>query len=106
MAREPAEATEQETHLIDVITQYLEDQGAGRAPDRQGLLAQHPDLAEELMDFFAAEDQVVRTAAPLRAVAQAAALTPDSAADTLPSAIQKQPADPVVVRMLEALGFD
>src|SRR5205085_3127138 len=39
----------------------------GGAPSRQELLACHPDLADELQDFLAGQDDVEKMAAPLRA---------------------------------------
>ena len=70
------------TPLSVVIAAYLRAVDAGKQPDRGRLLAQFPHLSQELAEFFAAQDQVVKMAQPLRAVQQAgpspsAALTTD-----------------------------
>ena len=48
------------------MTDYLKAVEAGQTPDRDKLLARHPDLAADLAAFFAAESQVNRVAAPIR----------------------------------------
>jgi hypothetical protein len=42
------EPDEQASRLVGVLDQYLADLKAGRAPDRAQLLADHPELAEQL----------------------------------------------------------
>src|SRR5205085_2873928 len=52
--------------LDEVVTAYLKEIERGRTPDRQEWLARFPDLADELAEFFAAQDQVNDLASPLR----------------------------------------
>jgi WD40 repeat protein len=62
--REPGD--DRERRLNEVIAGYLEDLEAGRRPDRAGLMAGHPDLADELASFFANRERLERLTAPLR----------------------------------------
>jgi WD40 repeat protein/tRNA A-37 threonylcarbamoyl transferase component Bud32 len=59
--------TERERLLDEVVTAYLKAIEAGETPNRDEILARHPELAVDLGAFFAAESQVGRVAAPLRA---------------------------------------
>jgi serine/threonine protein kinase len=62
-----------EERLQEVIAAYLRDIEAGRNPDRAEILARHPDLAGELQEFFAGQEQLGRLAAPLRQIVEPAA---------------------------------
>jgi WD40 repeat protein/tRNA A-37 threonylcarbamoyl transferase component Bud32 len=68
------DGSEREERLDELVTAYLKAVEAGQRPDRQQWLARDPDLAAELREFFADEDQLDRWASPLRSVAQAATL--------------------------------
>ena len=57
----------------EIIAAYLQAVDAGQAPDRQELLARHPELATELQAFFADHDKVDQLAEPLRPAAGIAA---------------------------------
>jgi eukaryotic-like serine/threonine-protein kinase len=66
MAADHASPTNREARLDEVIAAYLEALENGQAPDRAELLAQHPDLAEDLNEFFQGEAQFDSLMTPLR----------------------------------------
>src|SRR3954447_1670365 len=72
MSSEHNGASERERRLDEVLGAYFEALAAGRAPDREALLVEHPDLAPDLVRFFADQDAVDRWTEPLRPMAQAA----------------------------------
>src|SRR5947207_3254582 len=66
MPTEPAGLSDRETRVDEVVAEYLRDTENGRLPDREQLLARHPDLAGDLNEFFADRDQIERWARPFR----------------------------------------
>jgi eukaryotic-like serine/threonine-protein kinase len=54
-----------EDRLDAVIADYLTAVQSGRRPDRQAIIAGHPELAEPLTEFFADEEHFQRLAGPL-----------------------------------------
>jgi serine/threonine protein kinase len=72
MTPNPANPSESERRLDEVLGTYLEALDAGRAPEREALLRRFPELASELVRFFADQDQVCHWTEPLRPLAQAA----------------------------------
>jgi serine/threonine protein kinase len=75
MTRPHEPSAEREERLQDILAVYLEEQEAGRAEDRQELLARYPEFTAELAEFFAGGDRLDGLAAPLR---QAIAPGPDA----------------------------
>jgi WD40 repeat protein len=67
-----------------LIAAYLEAAQAGTPPDRAALLADHPDLAGDLRQFFADLDQFAARAAPMRQ-GPAGTLPPDATLIDIPS---------------------
>lgn len=57
---------DREERLHEVLLAYVEARQAGREPDRGRLLAGHPDLRNELEEFFAGHDEMERLAVALR----------------------------------------
>jgi serine/threonine-protein kinase len=60
-----------EEQLDEIIAAYLQASEAGLSPDREELVARHPDLASELRTFFADQDEFAGQVTPLRRLAPA-----------------------------------
>ncbi len=50
-----------DSELVRILDRYLADLQAGRAPDRAQVLADHPDLADQLESCLAGIDFIHRT---------------------------------------------
>ncbi|MHC4406797.1 MAG: serine/threonine-protein kinase, partial [Planctomycetota bacterium] len=53
------------TKLDEIIAEYIFAEEAGESVSREELLEQHPDLSDELKEFFADRDRFKRLASPL-----------------------------------------
>ena len=51
-------ATSQNQRLNEILAGYLESERSGQELDRQRLLAENPDLADELRAFFSDHDRM------------------------------------------------
>jgi serine/threonine protein kinase len=67
MTHDPTADPDREERLNEALLAYVEARQAGREPDRGRFLASHPDLRDELEEFFASHDEVERLAVVLRA---------------------------------------
>ena len=67
MTDAPSNPSDREQRLQDVLAGFMQAVEAGQTPDRQKLLAEHPDLADELASFFANREEFARLAVPVRA---------------------------------------
>jgi serine/threonine-protein kinase len=59
-----------ELRLQEVVASFLGAVQAGAVPDRQLLLAEHPELADDLRAFFEDHDRMGMVAAPARVLAE------------------------------------
>jgi WD40 repeat protein/tRNA A-37 threonylcarbamoyl transferase component Bud32 len=64
MSKEPSLASERELRLQEVLAEYIGAVEAGQVPDRAALLERHPDLADELIIFFANQEALAVRARP------------------------------------------
>jgi WD40 repeat protein/predicted Ser/Thr protein kinase len=71
MSLETTTSLDREARLDEVVTAYLKEARAGRAPEPEAWLARYPELAPELAEFFADRAAVERLAGPLRSVTPA-----------------------------------
>jgi WD40 repeat protein/tRNA A-37 threonylcarbamoyl transferase component Bud32 len=71
--------------LREVLVAYVEAAERGEAPDRQELLARHPEFAAELAEFCADRDRIEHLAGPLRALAPPPAAASAEAATLAPA---------------------
>ncbi len=81
---EPAPNLEREQRLDEILFAYLRAVEAGTAPTPVELLARHPDLADDLRDFFTAQAEFDALAAPLRAVRDSTPTDFDGTRDDTP----------------------
>src|SRR5688572_4911943 len=66
MSADPTDAGRKLERLEEILLGYVEAAQTGAVPDRQTLLARHPEFAQDIVEFLASYDQVNRLAAPLR----------------------------------------
>src|SRR4051812_17511111 len=66
MTMEPDDFSETERRLFAAIADYYAAVQRGEAPTPEELLGRHPDLAEKITEFFAAQERFDRAIEPLR----------------------------------------
>jgi serine/threonine-protein kinase len=73
-----------EQRLCGVLADYFEAVKAGQAPEREAWLAAHADLAGQLSDFLDERERLLPITEPLRAFADAAAMSAQDGAGAGP----------------------
>jgi len=120
MSNQNSSRSPHQERLNRIVAEYLQAADRGRPLERQQVLAQNPDLAGQLEQFFADHDRMNELADPIRA-AEAAADASDDAfevaasepagsaatdtdAPTLPPTMASQPADASALPPTQASG--
>src|SRR5262245_47325449 len=95
MIAEHPSAVVPDGNLDEILAAYLKAAEAGHAPDREELLARHPELAGDLAEFFAGLDAVEQLAAPLRSVRPSTGRPTGAEGETVDDPLQTGPHLPV-----------
>ena len=74
-----SESVARDQRLQEILAAYLQEVEAGKNPDREKLLAQHPDLADDLRSFLAENDKMRRLVNQHEAATMAPELSADAA---------------------------
>src|SRR5262245_49640112 len=115
MSLEDTAITEPGDRLGEAVLVYLQAMEAGLPPDRQRLLDDYPDLATELLAFFADQDRIDSCLAPFQ---DAPPWTPDETLDgyenlevigqgsfgVVYKACQKNPKRIIAIKFLKRFG--
>ncbi|HMF17954.1 MAG TPA: protein kinase, partial [Gemmataceae bacterium] len=115
MSLEDTAITEPEDRLGEAVLVYLQAMEAGLPPDRQRLLDDYPDLATELLAFFADQDRIDSCLAPFQ---EPPPWTPDETLDgyenlevigqgsfgVVYKACQKNPKRIIAIKFLKRFG--
>src|SRR5438034_1150257 len=91
-----------EQRLQEVLVACIEAAEAGRAVDRDGVLARYPEFAAELSEFFAGRAGIERLAEPLRGLAPALGCQEAALVQGLPS---PRDAATLVKHVAEAVAY-
>ncbi|HEV3142668.1 MAG TPA: hypothetical protein VGZ47_02170, partial [Gemmataceae bacterium] len=70
MELEPAGSERDEERLHEILVRYVEAVEGGYSPDPKEYLAQYPEFATELEEYFSGRQNLDRLAAPLRGLVQ------------------------------------
>src|SRR6516165_9707628 len=84
MMRDRTGELDREARLNDALLAYVEARQAGQGPDQDRFLADYPDVREELEEFFAADEEMVRLTAAMRGSAEPGICPPNAADDSAP----------------------
>jgi serine/threonine protein kinase len=88
MVPERSNQSDREDRLDEIILSYLKAVESGQTPDRQEILAQYPDLANDLARFFANQDRLnpfTSILDDLRKSSPAVASTEDESRSSVPT---------------------
>jgi WD40 repeat protein len=94
----PESSSSREERVNAVIADYLEAVAVGKRPDRAAILAQHPDLADDLQRFFADQDHFGQVAGQLGPAVQRPPAAVSEAPTLPPGEPSLAPAAPITVR--------